>query len=73
MKDDSHLQAYLLHRAVPIYLLKYSPICFSSTDSAALCRSTTIDIFGGSLDAVADIVDEMESNPDAFTDAIGTE
>ena len=31
------------------------------------------DVFGGSLDAVAGIVDEMGSNPDAFGDASYTE
>ena len=41
--------------------------------SAALGRNRNIDVFGGSLDAVADIVDEMESNPDAFADASDTE
>ena len=42
-------------------------------NSTALGRNTTIDIFGGSLDAVADMVDEMESNPYAFANASDTE
>ena len=42
-------------------------------NSAALGRNTTIDVFRGSLDAVADIVDEMGSNPDSFADASDTE
>ena len=37
-----------------------------------LGRNTTIDVSGGSLDAVSDIVDEIESNPDAFSDASDT-
>ena len=40
---------------------------------AALIRNTTIDVYGVSLDSVADIVDDMESNPDAFADASDTE
>ena len=35
--------------------------------------AAAFDIFGGSLDAVADMVDEMESKPDAFSDASETE
>ena len=50
-----------------------SDLLFINGNSAALGRNTTIDIFGGSLDAVADIVDDTESNPDAFADAIDTE
>ena len=44
-----------------------------SRNSAALGRNTTIDVFGGSLDAAADIVDEVESNSDAFADSGDTE
>ena len=50
-----------------------SDLLFINRNSAALGRNTTIDIFGGSLDAVADMVDDMESNPYAFADAIYTE
>ena len=42
-------------------------------NSATLGHNTTIDLFGVSLDAVADIVDEMESNPYAFAADIETE
>ena len=38
-------------------------------NSISLGRNTPISVFGGSLDAVADIVDKMKSNPDAFADA----
>ena len=50
-----------------------SDLLFIDRNSAALVRNTTIGVFGGSLDAVADIVDEMESNPDAFAYASDTE
>ena len=50
-----------------------SDVIFINRNSAALGRNTTIDIFGGSLDAVADIVYEMESNPDDFSDSSDTE
>ena len=48
-------------------------LIFINRKSAALGRNTTIDLFGGSLDDVADIVDEMESNPDAFANSSDTE
>ena len=50
-----------------------SDFLFINRNSADLGRNTTIDIFGGSLDAVADMVNEMESNSDAFEDASETE
>ena len=50
-----------------------SDLLFINRNSAALGRNTTIDIFGGSLDSVSGIVDEMESNPYAFVDASDTE
>ena len=50
-----------------------SYLLFVNIKSAALGRNTTIDVFGGSLDSVADIVDDMESNPDLFADASDTE
>ena len=50
-----------------------SDLLFISRNSAALGRNTTIDVFGGSLDTVADIVYDMESNPYAFADASDTE
>ena len=46
---------------------------FINRNSAALGRNTTIGVFGGSIDDVADIVDGMESNPDAFADSSDTE
>ena len=50
-----------------------SELIFININSSALGRNSTIDVFGRSLDAVADIVDDMDSNPDAFADASGTE
>ena len=50
-----------------------SNLLFINRNSATLGRNTTIDIFGGSLDAVADMVDDMESNPDDFADSSDTE
>ena len=50
-----------------------SDLLFVNRNSAALGRNTTIDVFGGSLYDVADIVDEMESSPDAFADASNIE
>ena len=50
-----------------------SNLLFINRNSAALGRNTTIDIFGGSLDSVADIVDEMKINPDAFADSSDTD
>ena len=46
-----------------------SDFLFIDRNSAALGRNTIIDVFGGSLYAVANIVDEMESNPDVFSDS----
>ena len=50
-----------------------SDLLFININSAALGRNTTIDIFGESIYAVADIVDEMDSNPYSFADASETE
>ena len=50
-----------------------SSLIFINRNSAALGHNTTIDVFGVSLDAVAYIFYEMESNPDAFADASDTE
>ena len=51
----------------------YLHFLFINRNSAAVGCNTTVDIFGESLDAVANIVDDMESNPDAFADASDTE
>ena len=43
-------------------------LLFININISDLGRNTIIYVFGGSLDAVADIVDETESNPDSFED-----
>ena len=50
-----------------------SDLIFINRNSAALGRNTTIDVFGGSLNSGANIVDDMDSNPCAFADAGDTE
>ena len=50
-----------------------SDLLLININSTALVRNKTIDVFGVSLYAVADIVDEMESNPYDFADASETE
>ena len=46
-----------------------SDLIFMNITVAALGRNTLIKVFVISLDSVADVVDEMESNLDAFADA----
>ena len=46
-----------------------SDLIFINRNSAALVHNTTIYVFGGSLDVVSDIVDEMESSPYTSADA----
>ena len=43
-------------------------LLFININSSALDRNAPIGFFRGSLDAVADIVDEIERNPDDFAD-----
>ena len=50
-----------------------SDLLFININSATFGRNTTIDVFGGSLHAVADIVDKMEINIDDFAYASDTE
>ena len=50
-----------------------SGLIFINRSIADLGCNTTIDVFGGLLEAVADIVDEMESNPFFSADASDTE
>ena len=50
---------YTGSRRANISVEMLSNLLFINRNSAALGRNTTIDIFGGSLDAVADMVDEM--------------
>ena len=50
-----------------------SDLFFINRNSSALGHSTPIGVFEESIDAVADIVDEIESNSDYFADASDTE
>ena len=50
-----------------------SGLIFVNRNSTALCHDTPIDVFGGLLDPVTDIVDDMEINPYAFADASDAE
>ena len=46
-----------------------SDLIFINKNSTASVRNTPIYVFGISLDALAVIIDEMESNPYVFLDA----
>ena len=72
-RDFSLAGIYTASRRANLSVEMLSNLLFINRNSSALGRNTTIDIFGGSLDAVADMVDEMESNPDAFANASDTE
>ena len=50
-----------------------SDLIFIKRNGTALVRKNPIDVYGGSLDAVANILDDIEINPDDFTDASDTE
>ena len=58
-RDFSLAGIYTASRRANLSVKMLSDLLFINRNSAALGRTTTIDIFGGSLDAVADIVDEM--------------
>ena len=71
--DFSLAGIYTASRRTNISIETISDLIFINRNSAALGRNTTIGVFGVSLDDVADIVYEMESNPYAFADASDTE
>ena len=50
-----------------------SDFIFINRNSADLGRNTLIYVFGGSLDAVVNMVDYMEINPDALADDSDTQ
>ena len=64
---------YIASRRANIYVEMIYYLLFIDRNSTALGRNIIIDVFGGSLDAVDDIVDEMDINPDASEDATDTE
>ena len=72
-RDLSLAGIYNVSRCDNISVDMLSDLLLINRNSAALVRNTTIDVFEGSLDAGADMVDEMESNPDDFADASDTE
>ena len=72
-RDFSPAGIYTASRRANLSVEILYDLIFINRNSATLGRNTTIDVFGGSLDAVDDIVDEMESNPYAFADASDTE
>ena len=72
-RDFSLADIYTASYRANISVEMLSDLLFININSAALGRNTTIDVFGGSLDTVADIVDYTESNPYAFADASDTE
>ena len=71
-RDFSLAVIYTASRRANISVEMISDFLFININSSALGCNTTICVFGGSLDAVADIVDEMESNPYYFADASDT-
>ena len=71
--DFSLTGIYTASRHANLYVEMLSCLICINRNSDALGRNTTIDVFGVSLDAVADIVDEMANNPDSFADASDTE
>ena len=64
---------YTASRRANLYIEILSDFLFINRNSSTLVRNTTIDVFGISLYAVANIVDETESNPDEFADASDTD
>ena len=71
--DFSLAGIYTASRRANLSVENISNLLLINRNSAAFGRNTPIDVFGGSLDAVADIVDDMERNPDVFVDASDTE
>ena len=65
-RDLSLVGIYTASRRSNISVDMLSYLIFIDRNITALGRNTLIDFFGGSLDNVSNIVDEMESNPDAF-------
>ena len=71
--DFSLASIYNASRHANISVEMISDFLFVNMNSSALGCNTTIYVFGRSLDAVANVVDYIESNPDAFADASDTE
>ena len=71
-RDFSLARIYTASRRANISVEMLPDLLFINRNSVALVRNTAIDVFWVSLDDVADIVNEMESNPDAFLNASDT-
>ena len=72
-RDFSLAGIYTALRRANVSVEMLSEFLFINRNSSDLGRNTTIDVFGGSLDDVSNIVGEMESNPYASADASETE
>ena len=72
-RDFSLAGIYTESRRTNLSVEMFSRLLFINRNSADLGRNITIDVFGGSLDDVADIFNEMKSNPDDFSDSSDTE
>ena len=72
-RDFSLAGIYNASRRANLSVEMLSNLLFININSSDLGLNTSIDVFEGSLDSVADIFDDMESNPDAFADASDTE
>ena len=72
-RDFSLAGIYNALRRDNLFFEMLSDFIFVNRNSTALVRNTPIDFFGGSLDSVADIFDDMERNIDAFSYASDAE
>ena len=72
-RDFSLAGIYTASRRSNLSVEMISDLIFINRNSAALRHNITIDIFGVSLDAVANIFDDMDINPYVFADTSDTE
>ena len=71
--DFSLAGIYTASYRAKIYVEMLPDLIFINRNSTSLGRNTPIDVFGRSLDAMDNIVDDADIKPDTFTDAIDTE
>ena len=64
---------YIASRRANLSIEIIFDLVFINRNSTASGHNTPIGVFGESLDAVVDIVDETKSNLDAFADASDTD
>ena len=72
-RDFSLAVIYNALHLVNISIEILSTLIFINRNSTYLGRNTPIDVFGVSLDAMSNMVDDTEINLDAFADSIDTE